>query len=134
MTEVIDQPPPIATDRRPAWDIVQVFMREMPRTNGYGHVHELVLADMAERDKVGRARYGVPLTAGNGRDHLVDAYQELLDHVVYLAAWLDERGITPSNKDTIDKHGYIAFCIQTQLHEQVVNLLRMRAFIARIDG
>lgn len=43
-----------------------------------------LVADMLERDRVGRERYGVPLTVWNGRDALADAYQELLDAVVYL--------------------------------------------------
>lgn len=43
-----------------------------------------VIDDMYARDEVGRERYGTPLTAGNGRDSLVDAYQELLDGAVYL--------------------------------------------------
>lgn len=43
-----------------------------------------VLVDMRERDAVGRTRYGVPLQPHNGRKPLVDAYQELLDAVVYL--------------------------------------------------
>jgi hypothetical protein len=55
----------------------------------------LVLADMRERDVIGRERYGTPLTSGNGRDHLVDACQEILDSVVYLANELDEHGCSP---------------------------------------
>lgn len=45
---------------------------------------KLVVADMAERDAMGRKRYGVPLTVWNGRDPVVDAYQEVLDAIVYL--------------------------------------------------
>lgn len=51
----------------------------------------LVDADMKERDRVGRERYGTPLQAGNGRDALVDAYQEALDLVVYLRQAIEER-------------------------------------------
>ena len=47
---------------------------------------------MYERDRVGRARYGMPLRAGNGRDALVDAYQEALDLAVYLRQAVEERG------------------------------------------
>lgn len=43
-----------------------------------------IAADMRERDITGRARYGTPLQPFNGRRALVDAYQELLDAVVYL--------------------------------------------------
>jgi hypothetical protein len=68
---IADQPPPTAGSGRPIW--------------------ELVIADMHERDRVGRARYGTPLQAGNGRDALVDAYQEALDMVAYLRQAIEER-------------------------------------------
>lgn len=55
-------------------------------------VWPLVLADIAERDAFGRAKYGVPLRANDGRDTLVDAYQEALDLVVYLRKAIEERG------------------------------------------
>jgi hypothetical protein len=48
--------------------------------------HRHVIDDMRARDRMGRERYGVPLTADNGRNHLVDAYQESLDLLVYLVA------------------------------------------------
>lgn len=54
-------------------------------------VWDLVMLDMIERDKIGRERYGTPLQAFNGRDPLVDAYQEALDLVVYLRQALEER-------------------------------------------
>ena len=63
----------------------------MPRRNNSAPIWELVIADMAERDNVGRERYGVPLQANNGRDALVDAYQEALDLVVYLRQCIEER-------------------------------------------
>lgn len=54
-------------------------------------VWDLVVADMQERDKVGRQRYGTPLQPNNGRDPLVDLYQELLDAVVYCRQAIYER-------------------------------------------
>lgn len=53
----------------------------------------LLVADMRERHELGIVRYGVPLTSGNGRNSMIDAYQELLDFVVYTRTWLDEQGI-----------------------------------------
>lgn len=52
---------------------------------------DLVLADMAERDRIGTAKYGVRLSGHDGRDSLVDAYQEALDQVVYLRKAIYER-------------------------------------------
>lgn len=40
-------------------------------------------ADMKERHELGKARYGVGLRVWNGRDAVVDAYQEALDLLVY---------------------------------------------------
>lgn len=51
---------------------------------GGAEVWPLVIEDMRASDMAGRAKYGVPLTAGNGRDALVYAYQEALDLAVYL--------------------------------------------------
>lgn len=65
------QPAPTPTDRTPTW--------------------ELVIADMRERDRIGREKYGVPLTPGSGRDSLVDAYQEALDLAVYLRDEIEGR-------------------------------------------
>lgn len=66
-----DQPAPEPNDERPAW--------------------ELVIEDMKARDNLGRARYGTPLQPNNGRDNLVDAYQEVLDLAVYLRCELEAR-------------------------------------------
>jgi hypothetical protein len=65
------QPAPVPTTATPTW--------------------ELVIADMRERDQIGRKKYGTPLQPGNGRDSLVDAYQEALDLVVYLRNEIEER-------------------------------------------
>jgi len=69
---VVDQPAPIPNDRPAVWD--------------------LVIEDMRERDHLGRERYGTPLQAGNGRDALVDLYQELLDACCYIRQVIEERG------------------------------------------
>ena len=57
--------------------------------------HWQVMQDLAERAEIGQERYGTPLTSDNGRDHLVDAYQELLDFLPYmrlaLNAWEELR-------------------------------------------
>lgn len=54
-------------------------------------VWEMVIWDMKERDSIGRERYGTPLQVDNGRDALIDAYQEQLDHVVYLRQEIERR-------------------------------------------
>ena len=54
-------------------------------------IWDLVIADMRERDRFGREKYGTPLQANNGRDHLIDAYQEALDLAVYLRGEIEKR-------------------------------------------
>lgn len=56
-----------------------------------GDVWLLVLKDMEERRKHGIEKYGVPVQPYNGRDPLVDAYQEVLDLCVYLRQEIEER-------------------------------------------
>lgn len=62
-----------------------------PQQNDQPAVWDLVMHDMKERDQLGRARYGTPLQPHNGRDALVDAYQEALDLAVYLRQAIYER-------------------------------------------
>lgn len=66
-----DQPPPVPNDRIA--------------------IADLVINDMHERKRIGIERYGMPLQAFNGRDPLVDAYQEALDLVMYLRQVIEER-------------------------------------------
>jgi hypothetical protein len=47
------------------------------------HVKDLILADMLDRNAEGIAKYGIPLMTHNGRDAMIDLYQELLDAAVY---------------------------------------------------
>ena len=70
---IADQPPPVPNDR-PA-------------------IADLVMADLAERKRIGIERYGVPLQAGNGRNPLVDAYQESMDQTLYLRQAIEEQHV-----------------------------------------
>lgn len=56
-----------------------------------GDVWLLVLHDMQERRIHGIEKYGTPVQPFNGRDALVDAYQECLDLCVYLRQAIEER-------------------------------------------
>lgn len=65
-----EQPPPTPNNRESIWG--------------------MVIEDMAIRARMGRARYGTPLQAFNGRDALQDAYEEALDLAVYLRQAIEE--------------------------------------------
>src|SRR5690348_16622591 len=62
-----------------------------PKPNDSPAIVDLVLADIHERDILGRQRYGVRLQAHNGRDGLRDAYEESLDKTFYLRLCIEER-------------------------------------------
>ena len=49
-----------------------------------GDVWAQVIEDMRQRRQTGIERYGTPLQPFNGRNSLIDAYQEALDLCVYL--------------------------------------------------
>jgi len=53
-----------------------------------------VLTDLERRSKEGEKKYGTQLHTNNGRDALIDFYQEILDAIVYIrqfnAEWPDE--------------------------------------------
>jgi len=70
-TEIVDQPPPVVSTRP--------------------SVQSMVRADLEERERIGVQRYGTVLQAHNGRDALVDAYQEVLDLACYVRQELVER-------------------------------------------
>ena len=62
-----------------------------PTPNNQPAIWTLVIHDMQERDRIGRERYGVPLQPHNGRDALMDAFEEALDLCAYLRQAIYER-------------------------------------------
>lgn len=66
---------------------------QQPPVQSVGDVWLLVLKDMEERRLHGIEKYGVPVQPYNGRDPLVDAYQEALDLCVYLRQAIEERDV-----------------------------------------
>lgn len=65
----------------------------MPVANDRRCVQDLVIADIEARKTIGRAKYGTLLQPFNGRDALVDAYQEALDLCQYLRQEIEERAL-----------------------------------------
>lgn len=53
------------------------------------HTVDLVVADLAERKRYGVKKYGVAHQHDNGRNHLLDLYEELLDGAVYVRAEIE---------------------------------------------
>lgn len=72
--------PATATQPAPSGDGVDVTESLV----ALSHVPTELAQDFARRSLQGRAKYGVTLRTHNGRDALVDAYQEACDLCVYL--------------------------------------------------
>jgi hypothetical protein len=83
MCEATVNPPP------PPKDLVAP--QPAPQLASDVHLWELVRSDMKARDDFGTKKYGTPLHPHNGRDALIDAYQEALDLCVYLRQAIYER-------------------------------------------
>jgi len=75
----------VSDARDPATD------QQLPVVNDRPFVQDLVIADIEERKQHGIRKYGTALQSGNGRDMLLDAYEEALDLAIYLRGALDER-------------------------------------------
>jgi hypothetical protein len=69
------------------------FPEPPPLKNGQVPVWSMVIKDMCDRHASGVAKYGTPLQANNGRDPLIDAYQEALDLCVYLRQEVEQRAL-----------------------------------------
>lgn len=100
---VEDQPAPTKNERPAIWD--------------------LVIDDMRERDQVGLRKYGTRLQPHNGRDCLVDAYQEALDMAVYLRQKIQEdRGARGQGGSLFEKNAKEIFRTLTHaVHSNAVN-------------
>ena len=64
-----------------------------PVKNNHKPVWDMVIEDMEHRKNVGHEKYGTHLQPFNGRDALVDLYQELLDAAVYIRQLIAEEDI-----------------------------------------
>lgn len=70
----------------------------MPVKNELPAVWDLVIKDIKDRDEFGTKKYNTRLQPFNGRNVLVDLYQELLDAVVYVRQLIYENEHSnPSN-------------------------------------
>lgn len=62
-----------------------------PIPNDGPSAHDLVIADLQDRKEHGLRKYNSLLQPFNGRDSVLDAYEEAQDLVVYLANLLEEQ-------------------------------------------
>lgn len=74
----------------PAFPENEEWGEPSPVPNSKPSIHDLVIADMESRKRMGLKKYGTVLQAGNGRNALKDAYEEVLDLAMYLKQKLEE--------------------------------------------
>lgn len=85
------EPDPLHNSGDDIWPMVIEEAKSLRLDSQSGGVWDTIIQDMEERNAIGTAKYGTPLQAFNGRDPLVDAYQEELDSIVYLRQYFHER-------------------------------------------
>lgn len=104
MNELIqEQKEPKKNDGESVWKLVRLDVE-----SNFGAGHRSLLKDMIDREELGIKKYGTPVQAFNGRDCLIDAYQEMLDCLVYLRQKLEEFNIekTPLHLTNRIRHIY----------------------------
>jgi hypothetical protein len=69
----------------------------LPQATDEPIIQDLVIADILERKEFGIRKYGHALQASNGRDMLLDAYQEAIDLVVYIKGELERRKVVQAD-------------------------------------
>jgi hypothetical protein len=63
----------------------------LPTKNDLPCVQDLVIADIEARKAIGIQRYGTTLQPFNGRDVLLDIYEESIDRLLYIRQLMYER-------------------------------------------
>ena len=76
-----DTEPPPHQGQVDVWPLVMADVRS---EFGASSLRDRFLFEAEQRDQTGRAKYGMPLQTHNGRNPLVDAFQEAMDLTVYL--------------------------------------------------
>lgn len=62
-----------------------------PRRNSSRPIIDMVVEDLRRRAGEGEIQYGAPLQVFNGRDPLLDLYEELQDATLYVRQEIEER-------------------------------------------
>ena len=60
------------------------------QSGGGSEIYQLVLHDIIERSEFGARKYGMPLRTEADIDWMVNAYQELLDMLVYMRGRIEQ--------------------------------------------
>lgn len=89
--------------------------------DGIGPYDKTIVDDLHYRSRIGLERYGTTLKTNNGRDALIDTYEELLDAYVYTVQHSME-----SEPDVDDDITVLITSIQEALTDCVAAILERR--------
>lgn len=95
-------------------------------------IHYGVKIDLRARAETGKLKYGVLLQPFNGRNAVMDAYQECLDMIMYLAqAHFEMLELEPqaANMGVIEKHNKDADIIYKMLFKEIEHADTLRKLL-----
>lgn len=84
MNYSIPEPAPIPNDNPSIHDLVIEDLKDT--------IFDGLIKHIEDRKQLGLEKYGIPLQCGNGRNALIDAFQELGDAIAYLKQDAVEKG------------------------------------------
>lgn len=93
------EPLPQKSEYPAVWDLIHEYINNKHINSDLTEYFGLFIEDTKKRDREGEKKYGTRLRPYNGRNSLIDAYQELMDAVVYMGQYWYE--VEFPNKDTI---------------------------------
>lgn len=77
--------------RKAIEEVVGAVKQPDPENSSHPPVVDLVMRDLWARKAIGAQKYATPLRPFNGRDAMLDAYQEALDLAIYLRQAIAEK-------------------------------------------
>jgi hypothetical protein len=86
------QPAPKQNEHPACWDLVLGDIEKADlKSPSQAAVHALFIQDCHKRDSTGHKKYGVRLQPFNGRNAMQDAYEEMIDGIVYVRGEIYEQ-------------------------------------------
>jgi hypothetical protein len=70
--------------------VLDLAINELRHSQWSERLDDLIIADLEMRSAVGEKKYGTILKTHNGRNALIDAYEELLDALLYQTQYVTE--------------------------------------------
>jgi hypothetical protein len=124
-----EQPEPVNNEKPAVWELVQAdfLAGSLPPTDP---VIQAALTDMKARDEWGRSKYKTPLQPFNGRDALIDFYQEVLDGAAYARQFIYEA----EGREMDDEERFLFANVEEIYDGLLFSIYAAREYILNRDG